>query len=118
MAFKLSIDEDLFLIRTSPSLLNRLFFFKHWSYAIELPVRRIDRVEWETRLGVDTLVVIKKTKEGDEKSIPISLAKASGAQKRFIREALPKIIQEHPPMNKIKSLRNQYLKNKDVVVLD
>ena len=113
-AFKISIDEDLFLIRTSPGILNRIMFFKTWSYLIELPVSRIARFEFETRAGINTLIVVKRTKEGDEKNIPVSLLKASSSQMRFMKKALPKILSNHSSMVEIKQLEKKYLKNKKV----
>jgi len=112
MSVKLSIDEDLFLLRTSPGILERIFFFKHWSYGIELPVSRIVRVEVERRLGVCTLIVVKSTVEGIDKSIPLSLAKATNKQIDFIKHALPGIIENKPLMSEIKALEKKYLNPK------
>lgn len=109
-AFKLSIDEDLLLVRTSPGILNRLLFFKHWSYALELPVNRIVRVEVERRAGILTLIVVKKSKQGKEKHLAISLLKANRKQVQFMKNALPGIIENHPPMNEISKQISKYLK--------
>jgi len=109
-SFKLSIDEDILLIRTSPSVLNNIMFLKHWSYVIELPVQRIASVEVERRAGILTLVVVKKSKNGTEKRIAVSLLKASKKQVNFIKYALPKIIEQHPSMHEINEYVNDYLK--------
>ena len=108
-AFKISIDEDLLLIRTSPSLFNRLVFFRHWSYALELPVTRIVRTEFTRRSGIPTLIVVKRSADEPEKNIVVSLAKATRQQIDFIKHALPKIIEERPRMTVIKDYMNQYL---------
>ena len=109
-AFKLNIDEDILLIRTSPSLLNRLVFFRHWSYLLELPVLKIIETKVIRRAGVLTLIVVKKSKVGPDKHITVSLAKANRKQVDFMRHALPKIIAERPPMKKIKEYQETYLK--------
>jgi hypothetical protein len=108
-AFKISIDEDILLLRTSPSMLNRLIFFRHWSYALELPVKRIIETKVERRAGILTLIVVKKSKEGPNKNIAVSLAKANKKQVRFLKIALPQIIADKPPMPKIKEYINTYL---------
>ena len=110
MAFKLSIDEDLLLIRTSSSILNDILFFKHWSYALELPISRIDSVHLEKRAGIDTLVVHKKPKSGEQetKSIPVSLFKAKKNQKEFLKDRLNWIVREHPTYPEIKEALTSY----------
>lgn len=107
--FKISIDEDLLLIRTSASILNYIFFFKYWSYALELPVHRIARTEVKRRAGILTLIVVKKSNQGQEKHIAISLLKASKKQVEFIKNALPRIIEDRPPMTEIKEYKQEYL---------
>lgn len=109
-AFKLSIDEDILLIRTSPSVLNGLVFFRHWSYAIELPVQKIIETNVVRRAGVLTLVVVKKSRVGPDKHIAVSLVKASRKQVEFLKIALPKIIANRPSMPKIKEYISTYLK--------
>jgi hypothetical protein len=108
--FKLSIDEDILLIRTSPSILNGILFFKRWSYVLELPVHRIARVELERRAGILTLIVVKISKDGREKHIAVSLLKASRKQVNFIKNALPKIIENRPNMHEINEYIADYLK--------
>ena len=108
--FKLSIDEDILLIRTSRSVLNSIMFLKHWSYAIELPVQRIARIEIERRAGILTLVVVKKSKKNTEKRIAVSLLKASKKQVNFIKNALPNIIEQRPSMKEINKYVSDYLK--------
>lgn len=107
--FKLSIDEDILLIRTSPGLINYVMFFKNWSYVLELPVNRINSVELERRAGILTLIVLKNSKDGREKHIAVSLVKASKKQVDFIRNALPSIISNRLPMNEINDLKRKYL---------
>ncbi len=109
-AFKLSIDEDILLIRTSRSLLNTLVFFRHWSYVLELPVNKIIETKVERRAGLLTLVVVKKSKVGPNKHIAVSLVKANKKQVQFMREALPEIIATRPKMVQIKEYINTYLK--------
>ena len=117
-AFKLSIDEDLLLIRTSPSILNALIPFRHWSYGIELPTHKIVRTEVVRRAGIQTLIVVKNTAEGEEKNIVVSLAKANKHQVAFLTHALPKIIADRPNMHEINSYIKQYLKPKQKNWLD
>ncbi|MCT4624384.1 MAG: hypothetical protein N4A46_12235 [Schleiferiaceae bacterium] len=117
MNFKLSVDEDILSVKTSPGLLERLFVFNHWSYRFELPMLRINSIEIENRYGVKTMVIHKKTNEGEEKNIPISLSKASKKQIRFIEEALPQIIEKHLPMPEIKKLQKEYLSQNNVTYL-
>lgn len=111
--FKLSIDEDILLIRTSPSLVNMLIPLRHWSYAIELPVKKILGAEVVRRAGVLTLIITKQTGGGPVKNIVVSLARANKHEVEFLRHALPKIIEERPPMHEIKKLINKYLKKKE-----
>jgi len=117
MPFKFSIDEDLLSVKTTPGLLERLFFFKHWTYMFDLPVKRISKVHVENRMGVATLVVHKISKEGIEKSFPVSISKANSAQTRFIKEAVPQIISEKLKMPEIAVLEKKYFKKKDITYL-
>ena len=117
-AFKLSIDEDLLLIRTSPSIWNTLVFYKHWSYNLELPTRRIISTEVMKRSGILTLIVVKSTNEGPEKNIVISLSKANKRQVAFLKHALPRIIEDRPNMHEINNYIDQYLKPKQRNLLD
>lgn len=105
--FKISVDEDILLIKTSKSVFNALVFFKHWSYQLELPTYKITHVKVIRRFGVLTLEVVKVSKNGPDKHIMISLARASKKQVNFMRHALPKIIKDRPPMGVI----NQYISN-------
>ena len=117
MAFKLSIDEDLLLVRTKPGLLERLLFFKHWGYQVELPISRISNIEVESRMCVDTLIVHKFTADGVDKVIPISVNKANKREIRFLKEALPRIIKEKLTMPKIKELQHEYLDHSNATYL-
>ena len=117
MAIKLSVDEDILSVKTKPGILERLWFFKHWSYYFELPMSRIGEIEVESRLGVTTMVVHKTMADGDDKCIPISINKANKRQVRFIKEALPKIIKEKLPMPKIKELQHEYLDHSNATYL-
>ena len=117
MRFKFSIDEDLLSVKTSPGILERLFFFKHWSYMFDLPVKRISEVHVETRLGVKTMVVHKISKDGDDKAFPVSLSKASSQQIKFIKEAVPKIISGKLKMPEITALEKKYFKKKEITYL-
>lgn len=117
MAFKLSIDEDLLLVRTKPGILERLFFFKHWGYQVELPTSRISKIEVESRMGINTLIVHKSMADGDDKIIPISISKANKREVLFMKEALPLIIKEKLPMPKIKELQHKYLDHSNATYL-
>jgi len=108
-AFKINIDEDLLLIRSKPGLLNYLIFFRHWSYNLELPTNRIVRLEVERRAGILTLIVVKSSKDGINKNIAVSLLRANKKQVNFIKNALPTIISEKPPMHDISKFIKVYL---------
>ncbi len=117
MPFKISIDEDLLSVKTSPGLLERLFFFKHWTYMFDLPVKRISKIHVEYRLGVATMMVHKVSKDGIEKSFPVSINKANAAQLKFIKEAVPQIIDKKLKMPQIAELEKKYFKRKDITYL-
>lgn len=96
------------MIQTTPSVLNKMFFFKNWTYALELPLKRISGVHFEKRAGISTLVVHKKTRAGGEKQIPVSLQKARQNQIEFIKESLPWIVDRKPTYPEIKKTLSFY----------
>ena len=108
MNFKLSVDEDILAVDSKPGLIETILFFKHWSYRFELPINKISRIIVENRLGVNTLVVYKTTKSGEEKAIPVSLGRANSNQFSFIKSALPKIVSNKLKMPEIKRLQREF----------